>query len=252
TALGFNLAYISSALLIACLVTETTSRLPKPALDELPELSVGRLLLETVGAASQIVAIYVPIPWMPPVLWGIMFARNWRTHDDPQANLRMNAWAACIMLAAFTALRSAQGFGNITVDAVYPLNLTKYPPSLAFLLLTMSVNHALLALLLALPACPRLAAAVSSEYNPVMVFGRSALFFYVLHFAVYKLFNNLWVLGGVFPPGSGGIGGGREGMLSFWPFMANWIVGLGIVYPVCLWYGRFKGSKGADSIWRFF
>jgi hypothetical protein len=29
-----------------------------------------------------------------------------------------------------------------------------------------------------------------------------------------------------------------------------WLVGLAILWPLCAWYGKFKASKDADSIWR--
>jgi hypothetical protein len=29
-----------------------------------------------------------------------------------------------------------------------------------------------------------------------------------------------------------------------------WLVGLAILWPLCVWYGNFKAGKDADSIWR--
>lgn len=35
----------------------------------------------------------------------------------------------------------------------------------------------------------------------------------------------------------------------FWIF---WVLGLCVLSPLCRAYGKFKSSKSADSLWRFF
>jgi hypothetical protein len=108
--------------------------------------------------------------------------------------------------------------------------------------MTMAVNHAFLTLFLTIPG-------KWSEYNPLMVFGKSALFFYMAHFFVYLGFQKGFIAIGVFPSDGGG---GSEGFLEFWPFVGAWLFGLVLLYPMCLWYARFKGRQGPNSIWRFF
>jgi hypothetical protein len=31
-----------------------------------------------------------------------------------------------------------------------------------------------------------------------------------------------------------------------------WLIGLVLLYAVCRWYGKFKGRKAQESLWRFF
>jgi hypothetical protein len=69
--------YVIVALVMSIIVTEQTRGMVKPGLDELPELNWWNLIKESVSMGGQIVAIYTPLPWMPTVLWGIMFARAW-------------------------------------------------------------------------------------------------------------------------------------------------------------------------------
>jgi uncharacterized membrane protein YdfJ with MMPL/SSD domain len=76
---------------------------------------------------------------------------------------------------------------------------------------------------------------LQSRYHPLLVFGRVALFFYLLHLWVYSL------LGLFFKAGSGLV-----------TMYGCWLLGLVILYPFCYGYNRFKGNKSLTSIWRFF
>ena len=71
------------------------------------------------------------------------------------------------------------------------LNVVKYPPSLAFLAITLGAN------LLLLEMWRRAEPCLQSRYHPFLVFGRAPLFFYLLHLWVYSL------LGLLFKTGSG-------------------------------------------------
>ena len=65
------------------------------------------------------------------------------------------------------------------------------------------------------------------------VFGSSPLFFYIAHLYLYTF------MGWAFPHGMG--------LTHMVPL---WFTGILILYPLCLWYGRFKQSRPADSMWR--
>jgi hypothetical protein len=83
----------------------------------------------------------------------------------------------------------------------------------------------------------RLRSSLKRRGNPLLVFGQSALFFYILHLYLFALI-------GLFFASRGG-----SGLAIMYPV---WMLGLFILYPLCLRYGRFKKRKPADSIWRFF
>jgi drug/metabolite transporter (DMT)-like permease len=106
------------------------------------------------------------------------------------------------------------------------LNLTKYPPSAAFLLLTLGLNLILLWLLARLGGDRR-------PRNPLAVLGRAALLFYTLHLYLYALLGLL--IGRATP------------LLLIYPV---WAASLLILYPACKWYGTFRRQRGARSVWR--
>jgi hypothetical protein len=106
--------------------------------------------------------------------------------------------------------------------------VTKYPPSLVFLLLTLGIDLLLLALL-------SRSDSLLGQRSPLLIFGQVALFFYIVHLYLYAL------SGFAFPDGAGlGI-----------TYIA-WLLGLMLLYPLCRWYGRFKAQAAPGSIWRFF
>ena len=74
-----------------------------------------------------------------------------------------------------------------------------------------------------------------TRHHPLLVFGRTALFFYVVHMYVYAL------SGFAFPTGTG--------LASTYLI---WLIGLVLLYPLCRWYGGFKQRRAPNSIWRFF
>ena len=126
------------------------------------------------------------------------------------------------------------GFGNIRPmqgdSWIDFLNVVKYPPAMTFTLLTMGVNLILLWLFSRARGLGR------TILRPLVVFGQAPLFFYVLHLFLYA---GLFLL--LTPEGTS--------LLLMYPV---WLLGLLILFPVCLWYGRFKHRQPAGSLLRLF
>jgi hypothetical protein len=83
---------------------------------------------------------------------------------------------------------------------------------------------------------------------PLLVFGNSALFFYVTHFVFFKIvglvIKNLFPL--LFP------GQGYEKGVGIPGIFISWICVLFVLFFLCQKYGNFKRKKSVDSLWRFF
>ena len=174
--------------------------------------------------------LYPVIPWFGITGLGLFYGRLLKRHAEMAAKLAFRAGIA--LLAFFVVIRVAGGFGNLNdvpTGWMGFLNVVKYPPSLAFLAVTLGINLFLVASWS--PFEPHL----RSPHHPLVAFGRAALFFYLLHLWVYGF------LGLLFRAGSG--------LVTMYVF---WLLGLGILYPFCYWYNRFKQRKPPDSIWRFF
>lgn len=186
---------------------------------------IGPLL---IPLATGWATIYYPIlPWLGLAGLGLLFGRL--LLQDRQRTYQRSAVAGVALLALFVVVRALDGFGNIRPAAgpgwINFLNVVKYPPSLAFVLLTLGANLLLLSLF----------SRLESWTKPLVVFGRSPLFFYIAHLYLYGLLGFFF-----FPEGTG--------ILKMYPI---WLIGLAILYFLCLGYGRFKSRQAPDSLWRF-
>lgn len=182
------------------------------------------------GQTGPLQSFYPLIPWLAPTGFGVIFGRV-MCAKGPRA-FRYALPAGVGLLGLFVLLRWTGGFGNIHVGDsgwIGFLNVTKYPPSLAFLSLTLGADLVLLFVF------SRIEPAVLRAGRPLLVFGRSALFFYIAHMYLYAVF------GLAFPGG------------ATYPVMyLAWLAGLAILYPLCAWYGAFKRKKPIESVWKLF
>ena len=77
------------------------------------------------------------------------------------------------------------------------------------------------------------------------------MFFYVVHFYLYAIMQSILVRSGVLERPLSDFGFGKGG-LHYFPFIACWMLGLFILYPLCSLYSRFKQTRTADSVFIFF
>jgi len=127
------------------------------------------------------------------------------------------------------------GFGNISLAAgtgLIPfLTVVKYPPSLAFVLLTLGTNFCLLSLF------HRAGAWLDGVRRLLSVYGQAPLFFYIAHLWVYSALHIAFF---------------RTTPASRWLFLLLWLAGVAALYPVCKRYRQFKESRPPESLWRMF
>jgi len=190
-------------------------------------------ILSIPGRTGIFQAFYPILPWLGIVLLGFVFGK-WLLKDRVQAYQRA-LLVGSIFIMLFFIIRILGGFGNIhppkSSGFISFFNVTKYPPSLTFTLLNLGLC------LIFIGIFSRLHSSLERRGNPLLVFGRSALFFYILHLYLFAII-------GLFFASRGG-----SGLALMYPI---WLVGMFILYPLCLYYGNFKKKKSADSIWRFF
>lgn len=137
---------------------------------------------QLVTSHGRLISIFYPVlPWAGLMALGYVFGNLFKS-DVPAARRTFTLLACGIgATALFILLRSSNLYGEPVPRQVMEssmftlisfLNTTKYPPSLQFMLMTM--GPALIFLAAVEYARPRPA-------NPLVVFGRVPLFFYVVH-----------------------------------------------------------------------
>jgi uncharacterized membrane protein len=212
------------------LATLLATQVVTPGADHVPTLYSPFVRLLVIPGHTNVFEVFYPVvPWLGVTGLGLLFGILLKT--EPYRVERVAGWTGLGILVLFVIIRTTGEFGNLNeVPAGWMgfLNVVKYPPSLGFLTMTMGIN------LILMTMWGRVEPYFQNRYNPLLVFGRVALFFYLLHLWAYNL------LGLLFKNGSGLV-----------MMYVIWLSGLVILYPFCYWYNCFKDRKPITSLWRF-
>lgn len=184
---------------------------------------------------------YPVLPWIGVIALGYAAGR-WYTDVGEAVRRRYLAIAGAGLLAGFVVLRAMNVYGDapwtvygdVHSTLIGFFNVTKYPPSLLFLLLTLGVG----AWLLRAFENARLAHALS----PLSTFGAAPMFFYLLHLYVLKL---LYVLAHAVWGDNQGTVFGVDGMAGVW--------GIAVMLTLGLWWPTqaFARLKARRRDWRW-
>jgi len=136
-------------------------------------------------------AAYPVVPWIGVMSLGYASGKLFQLEAARRDKLLMIGGAA--IFAAFIALRFSNLYGDASPWSVQErgpvmtlvsfLNVTKYPPSLLFLLMTLGPALALM------PFFERMRGPIAAFFT---VYGKVPFFFYILHFFLIHLLALLW------------------------------------------------------------
>ena len=204
-------------------------------------------------AGFRILTAYPPIPWIAVMGAGYCFGQLLLL--EPLLRQRIIGRLGFGVTAAFLVVRAINVYGDpapwsyqksAAITFLSFLNTTKYPPSFEFLLMTLGPAFLLLALF---ERCNW------KRGNPLLIFGRVPLFYFILHFyAIHALleilacfrygtrsfqfiFNPVPAMGGpreMFPSNFG---------YPLWAAYLCWILLLVGLYPCCRWFARIKATR---------
>ncbi|MDT8435782.1 MAG: heparan-alpha-glucosaminide N-acetyltransferase domain-containing protein [Gemmatimonadota bacterium] len=194
-----------------------------------------------LGFPDKVLSAYPLFPWLAMMMFGWVFGR-WllacREAPDAEArSARLLAWTGLGALGVFGVIRGFNTFGNqrlyrLDDSWIQWLHVSKYPPSVAFTALELGLMCLILAGLFLLQR--RQGESVNRD-NPVLVFGQTAFFFYVLHIVFFEVTARLLWLHA------------QAGLAVSTVAMT---VGLVVLYPVCRWYRGVK-ARHAGTVLRY-
>jgi uncharacterized membrane protein len=157
---------------------------------------------------------YPVLPWLGVMGFGC--ACGYWIADRPGRMSRSFLFLGAAMLAAWLPLRFAGGYGNLTPylggDWRHFLLMSKYPPSLTFLLWTLGG----MSLAVAVHNYLEKRLSATRLFGVVSLFGKTPLFFYVVHLQLYKSLSLIPLLRGNLA-------------LSY----LTWLIGLAVLFPLC-------------------
>jgi uncharacterized membrane protein len=229
-------------------------------LDSVPAERFGRVawiwdILHQQGAIPfhgiTFAVAYPILPWIGVMAGGYCLGTVFEW--DAQRRRRFLVRLGLALAVLFVVVRAINIYGDPApwshqVSPVFTLlsflNVTKYPPSLDFLLMTLGPALAVMAWLEKFKF---------ASTNPLIVFGRVPFLYYGLHLLLAHLMEiglNLARYGAkpfllLAPPAMGNPSELFPADFGFplWAVYAVWIAVLVILYPVCLWFGRLKQRR---------
>lgn len=204
---------------------------------------------------TQIFVAYPIIPWVFVMPLGYYFGELYLPSVDSKKRCRKLIQWGAILTVSFFVFRFINLYGDpyfwkiegsfgFTLMSFF--NITKYPPSLFFLLITIG------------PTIMFLGFAEkwkSLFFDKLIVIGRVPMFFYIIHIYVIHLLAvlaailtgfefsdmviDVWV---TMQPGLQGYGFG------LWVVYLIWLILIIGLYPICSWYNDYK-SNNRDKWW---
>ncbi len=180
---------------------------------------------------------YPLMPWIGVIAVGYGIGPWFARGVEQGWRLRALVVSGAVALLGFVVLRAVNVYGDPTAwqagsDGLRTvmgfLNVTKYPPSADFLLLTLGLGALLLAALEKLPARP---------VAVLAVFGAAPLFFYILHLYLLHAINRISALAT-----------GADGLATLPNVASLWLLAAVVAVPcwfACRWFGGVKRASGA-------
>lgn len=198
-----------------------------------------------LGDGRVFVMAYPPIPWLGIMLLGFASGRFFELSLEKRKKLFVKIGS--ISLVLFIVLRFVNVYGdpvkwasqkNTVFTFLSFMNVTKYPPSLLFCLVTLGIMFLMLAF----------AERRSNRiFNILSVYGKVPLFYFLVHFfVIHLLLLGLMFFQGInwsemdFVSGTFGRPKGVPTGIDLWLIYLIWIIVVVILYKPCVWYGRYK------------
>ncbi|NNV56286.1 DUF1624 domain-containing protein [Panacibacter sp. KCS-6] len=197
--------------------------------------------------SPTVLIAYTIVPWVGVMLLGFIMGSWFNLAPQQRDKQLLITGAAALIL--FVVLRLLNVYGDPSLwssqqrGSIYTflsfLNVSKSPPSLLFLSVTLGISCILLVLLNKIPA------AIKQVF---ITYGRVPLFFFIVHLAVISFASRVWTY----------MAYGKGVNLSFedaknWPAAYEpslirtyllWLLLIILLYFPCKWYGNYKaGSK---------
>ena len=189
---------------------------------------------------------YPPVPWLGIMLVGYSAGRLFELPADKRKGIFLKTGVAALLL--FVIIRFINIYGDpspwsFQKNGLFTLlsfmNVTKYPPSLLFCLLTLGTMFLILAF----------SERTNRFEQIVSVYGKVPLFYFLIHlYLIHIIMLATMFLQGFhwssldFASGTFGRPKGAESGVALWAIYLIWMGVVVILYKPCLWFGKYKSE----------
>lgn len=196
-----------------------------------------------LGGGKMFVMGYPPIPWLGIMLVGFGAGKIFELPAVQRKSLFLKI--GLVSLIIFITIRGINIYGDsipwaTQKDSFYTflsfINVTKYPPSLVFCLVTLGIMFIILSLV----------DGIKNKFAEITtVFGKVPLFYFLIHWYILHpiMFLILFLQGFESSDFLFGFSMGRPAGISgvnlLWTYVI-WIALVFMLYPLCKWYGNYK------------
>jgi len=198
-------------------------------------------------AGKTFVMGYPPIPWLGILLIGFSCGPYFERPQEKMEKLFIKIGLGALTL--FTLMRFINIYGDgslwsIQKNGIFTfmsfMNISKYPPSLLFCLVTLGIMFLLLAF----------SGLLNDRIKNILsVYGKVPLFYFIIHFYLIH-FVTLLVLSlqgfhfsqFEFATGTFGRPKDIESGLPLWAIYLIWLAVVIVLYKPCYWYGHYKAT----------
>lgn len=206
----------------------------------------GRFVQHPITSGLSVIIVYPFLPWAGLMILGFCSGKLFTHEFHAQTRRTTLIRVGLALLLIIVVLRLINVYGdpvpwsgqqNLTYSFLSFITVTKYPPSLLYLCLTIGT---------ALVALAYLEGVSNWLTEKFIVFGRTALFYYIIHFTVIHLASAIAYLSRghsladasithplfwFVAPGEG---------YSLWVVYGVWLTIVVALYPLCKWYDEYK------------
>ena len=198
---------------------------------------------------------YPVMPWIGIMALGYYLGSLYTSEYDPKKRIKKLLLLGMASIVLFILLRSGNWYGdaafwslqkNLIISLLSFLNVTKYPPSLLYILITLG------------PALVFLSYAekpLNALTTRITIFGRVPMFYYLAHILLIHILAAVAALMTGYPEmiilnnGVNSISALKGYGFKLPTVYLIWIAHILILYPLCKWFDHYKRTYQSEHWW---
>jgi len=190
--------------------------------------------------------LYALLPWTGVMLAGYVLGQVYRPSFDPEKRKKILLSSGIILVALFIFLRAFNIYGDpapwavqktMALSIISFFNVSKYPPSLMYLCMTIGPG------LLLLSATEKTSNKLT---RTLIIYGNVPFFYYILHFYLLRAFNIIlffiqgYTAKDIISPGQNFAFHPAEFGVNLFGVYVVWLLVIATLYLPCRWFSNYK------------